>query len=112
MTMQNLDGEAKKPIASERLEHTNRAALRIDPGAGSSPVCHGQAPADDVLALEGLEPNSEEGVRFEVTRKDWLAIARIVAAGDRVQARVVSRMFDPQPSQGCRALVPCPRIEI
>ena len=78
------------------MAHTNGAALRIDPDAGSSPVCPSQTPADDVLALEGLESESEEGIRFEITRKDWLVVARIVAAGDRVDARVLSRMFDPQ----------------
>ncbi len=96
MTMQNLNGEAKNPIASERLGHTDGATLRIDPGAGSSPVCPGETLPGDVLTLEGLEPHDDEGVRFEVTRKDWLAIARIVAVDNRVDARVVSRMFDPQ----------------
>ena len=94
MTMQNLNGEAGNPIASERLEHTDGATPRIDPDAGSSPETH----PGDVLTLEGLDPDEEEWVRFEITRKDWLAIARIVAAGDHVDARVVSRMFDPQPS--------------
>jgi hypothetical protein len=94
--MQNLNGEAKNPIASERLGHTDGATLRIDPGAGSSPVCPGETLPGDVLTLEGLEPRDDEGVRFEVTRKDWLAIARIIAVDNRVDARVVSRMFDPQ----------------
>jgi hypothetical protein len=94
--MQNLNGEAKNPIVSERLEHTDGATLRIDPGAGSSPVCPGETPPDDVLTLEGLKPHGDEGVRFEVTRKDWLAIARIIAVDNRLDARVVSRMFDPQ----------------
>ncbi len=96
MTMQNLNGEAKNPIASERLGHTDGATLRIDPGAGSSPVCPAETPLGDVLTLERLEPHADEGVRFEVTRKDWLAIARIIAVDNRVDARVVSRMFDPQ----------------
>jgi len=93
MTMQNLNGEAKDPIASGRLEHTEGATLRIDPGAGSGPVCPGETPPGDVLTLEGLEPDGEEGVRFEVTRKDWLAIARIVAVSSCVDAEVVARMF-------------------
>lgn len=96
MTMQNLNGEAGNPIASERFGHTDGATLRIDPGAGSSPFCPGETPPGDVLTLEGLEPHADEGVRFEVTRMDWLAIARIVAVDNRVDARVVSRMFDPQ----------------
>ena len=91
--MQNLNGEAKNPIASERLEHTDGATLRIDPGAGSGPVCPGETPPGDVLTLEGLEPHDDEGVRFEVTRNDWLAIARIVAVSSCVDAEVVARMF-------------------
>jgi hypothetical protein len=51
------------------------------------------------LTLEGLEPGSESARRFEITRKDWLAVARIVAVSNRADAKVVSRMFDPQPGE-------------
>ena len=52
---------------------------------------------DPALVLEGLEPASESGRRFEISWKHWLAVAQIVAASDRVDPRTVGRMFDLQP---------------
>jgi len=49
------------------------------------------------LTLVAIEPGRDTQAQFEISRRDWLAIARIAAASDYLDARVIGRMMDPQP---------------
>lgn len=49
------------------------------------------------LALVAIEPDQDVQDQFDISRKDWLSIARIISAGDYVDATVIARMMDPQP---------------
>jgi hypothetical protein len=50
-----------------------------------------------VVNLVAIAPEHVAKSHFEVSRKDRLSIARIVAAGDYIDTRDISRMLDPQP---------------
>lgn len=50
-----------------------------------------------VVNLVAIAPEQVAKSHFEISRKDWLSITRIVAAGDYIDARDMCRMLDPQP---------------
>ena len=49
---------------------------------------------DGHLALVAIAPDSDTKAQIDIPRKDWLSVARIAAASDRLDAREVARMMD------------------